>query len=415
MNSLAAPTSFCSGVPHERFSAMRRDEPVAWVTEPELLRRSGTRTVSMKGSGFWALTRYEDVVAAARAPGLFSSALRGTFIADPVTANDLAQTRQFLINMDGPDHKRLRRLAGEAFKPKAIQRMTERIRGHAQALVDRAVSMGRFDGVRDLAAELPLLVLADMLGIPPQDRSLLLEWSTNLVGFDDPDYGGGDVRRYKQTFVDAFAYGSDLIGRRREAPEDDVISRLVHAEPGHGRPSHAELLHFWLLLVVAGNESTRHFLSSSLSVLLEHPAQRARLAANPELIPSAVEELLRYVSPVMQFRRTLTRDTEIHGRTLRRGDKVVLYFASANRDAEVFDEPDTLDLARSPNPHVAFGAGPHWCLGAHLARAEASALLEALLPHLRTIRSAGEPTRLVSNFMSGYKSLPIRVDEDETV
>jgi cytochrome P450 len=332
--------------------------------------------------------------------------VRGCFLADPRSRQDLERTRQFLINMDEPEHRRVRQLLAAAFSPRTVRRLEEGVRGHARSLVAAVLEREEFDAVGDLAAELPLLSLADLLGVPRDDRRLLYQWSNNLVGFDDPDFGGGRIDVYKRTFADAFTYALELAAARRRRPEGDLVSELVRA--GGIPMTDQEYCHLWLLLVVAGNETTRHLLSGALRALGEWPDQGRRLAGHPDLVPRAVEELLRWVSPIMQFRRTAARDVKLEGQPIRAGDKVVVYYASANRDEAVFDEPGRLDLARAPNPHLAFGIGPHFCLGAHLARLEAAAMLEALLPHLPGLELTGPVVRLESNFMNAVKAMPAR-------
>jgi cytochrome P450 len=263
--------------------------------------------------------------------------------------------------------------------------------------------------VTDLAAELPLLVLADLLGMPAEDRGLLFGWSNNLVGFDDPEFGGGDIDVFKRTFVEAFGYALASAGERRRRPGPDLVSRLVTAEVDGRRLTEAEFCHLWLLLVVAGNETTRHLLSGAVEEFVDRPGLVARMAT-PDVVPVAVEELLRWTTPIMQFRRTARTDTELDGQSIASGDKVVLYYLSANRDERVFPHADSVDLGRTPNPHVAFGVGPHFCLGAQLARVEAVIMLTTLLPHLRRLRRAGPTVRLASNFMNGIKTLPVRLD-----
>jgi cytochrome P450 len=405
---LSDPATYASGVPHAELARLRGEDPVSWVDERPLTRYGANgHAVEVRGTGYWAVTRHADCVAVSRAPEVYSSAERGSFLTDPRSRQDLERTRQFLINMDDPGHRRVRALVAAAFSPRTVRLLEAGIRAHAAALVRDVRERGEFDAVRDLAAELPLLALADLLGVPREDRHLLYEWSNNLVGFDDPDFGGGRIDVYKRTFTDAFAYALGLARTKRRQPGDDLVSELVRAEGP--RLTDAEYCHLWVLLVVAGNETTRHLLSGGLLALLEWPDQRRLLAARPDLVPAAVEELLRWVSPITQFRRTATRDAELAGRTIRAGDKVVMYYASANRDEAVFDRPDALDVARSPNPHLALGIGPHFCLGAHLARLEAAALLEALLPHLGRLELAGPVVRLESNFMNAVKAMPARL------
>ena len=407
---LADPVTYRNGVPYEELARRRRYQPVGWVAEPELRYHSesdGERV--RRGSGYWAVTRHETVVAASRDPARFSSAAQGAFLVDPRTPEDLERARQLLVNMDAPAHSRIRRHVTAAFTPREVAALAGNIRAHAEDLVAKAVADGAFDAVAALAAELPLLVLADLLGVPRADRGLLFGWSNNLVGFDDPDYGGGSVDAYRRTFKEAFGYAREMATQRRRQPRGDLVSRLVTSEVDGQPLTDAEFCQLWLLLVIAGNETTRHLLSGSLLALAERPDQCAKLVADPALTPRAVDELLRWVSPIMQFRRTSTVDTELAGQPIRAGDKVVLYYVSANRDADVFTEPDRLDLSRRPNPHLAFGVGPHFCLGSHLAHLEAQTLLDTLRPYLSRLRVTGPVVRLQSTFMNGIKALPMEL------
>jgi cytochrome P450 len=358
--------------------------------------------------GYWLVSRHATVVAVSRAPEVFSSAYRGVFLTDPTSPQDLARARQLLINMDAPEHGRLLRIITPAFSPRAVRRLEAGIRAHARSVVERAVAAERFDAVHDLAAELPLLVLAELLGMPRGDRGLLYRWSNHLIGFDDPDFGGGDVDVYRRTMQEALGYASALAAARRRAPRDDVVSLMLTNEVDGQRLTREEFGQLWLLLVNAGNDTVRNLISGSLLALVAWPDQRDRLAADPHLVPRAVEELLRWVTPIMQFRRTAVCDTELDRQPIRAGDKVVLSYTSANRDEAVFPAPDRLDLGRPANPHLAFGVGAHMCLGARLARLEAAALLEALRPHLTRFELAGPPARMASNFMNGVKSMPAR-------
>jgi cytochrome P450 len=405
---LADPATYAAGVPWEEFARRRRDAPVDWVDEPVLRRHSAAEgNVARRGTGFWAVTRHDLVISASRTPRVFSSAARGAFLADPKTPADLERARQLLVNMDDPGHARIRRHLSAAFTPRAVQRLTSVIHGHTARLVRAAAAADCFDAVADLAAELPLLVLADLLGVPREDRALLLGWSNNLVGFDDPDYGGGSIDRYRRTFTEAFGYAAALGARRRRHPADDLTSRLVQSH-GAGPPlTEAEFCQLWLLLVIAGNETTRHLISGALLALTQWPGERARLAAEPDLSPLAADEFLRWVSPIMQFRRTAESDTTLGGREIKTGDKVVLYYISANRDEAAFPAAGQLDLGRRPNPHLAFGVGPHYCLGSHLAHLETRVLLDELRPCLPRLRVAGPVVRLASSFMNGIKSLPM--------
>lgn len=405
---IAHPATYGHGVPYGTFAELREHRPVAWTDEPLLVRHSAAGRTAERGSGYWAVTRHADVTEASRRTDVFSSAEQGAFLVDPRTRADLVRTRELLVNMDAPRHTRIRRLVSSVFTPRAVRRLADGVRGHARDLVAAAVRQGELDAVTGLATELPLLVLADLLGMPAGDRHLLFDWSNHLVGFDDPEYGGGDVDAYRKVFADAFAYALKLAADRREHPGEDLSSRLATAEVDGRRLTDREFCHFWLLMVVAGNETTRHLISGGLRALAEHDDQRRRLCADPELVAPAVEELLRWVTPIMQFRRTAVCDTTLAGQKIQAGEKVVLYYVSANRDAEAFAGPDRLDLSRAPNPHLAFGIGPHFCLGAGLARLELRVLLEELRPSLAGLRLADRPVRLESNFVNGLKSLPVR-------
>ncbi|HEY3259304.1 MAG TPA: cytochrome P450 [Pseudonocardiaceae bacterium] len=405
---IAHPAIYAAGVPHEEFARRRLLEPVGWVGEPLLWRHGSGGRIAERGTGFWAATTHEAVLAVSRRTEDFSSGAKGAFLRDPRTPGDLRQTRQLLVNMDAPQHLRIRKLVASVFTPRAVRDLVGSVTRHAGALVDRVVPAGEFDVVTDLASELPLLVLADLLGMPREDRHLLYRWSNHLVGFDDPEYGGGDIDAYRQTFAEAFQYAMQLAWERREHPTGDLISLLANAELDGQRLSDREFCNFWLLLVVAGNETTRHLVSGSLQALAAHPVERDRLVSGAVAMPTAVEELLRWVTPIMQFRRTAIRDTELCGRPIAEGDKVVIWYTSANRDAAVFSDPQRLDLGRDPNPHLAFGIGPHFCLGAHLARLELATLLTAIRPHLPVFELTGPVVRLESNFVNAVKSMPAR-------
>ncbi|GAA1954483.1 cytochrome P450 [Amycolatopsis minnesotensis] len=408
MIDVAHPATYADGVPHAEFRRLREAGNVSWVPEPALIRHSSAGQTAVRGTGYWAVVGHPEVVEVARLPEAYSSAAKGAFLVDPRTKADLRTARQLLVNMDAPEHARIRKLVTSVFTPKAIGGLADSVRGHAANLVEKVVAAPEFDVVTDFAAELPLLVLTDLLGMPKEDRHLLYRWGNQLVGFDDPEYGGGDVEAYRRTFVEAFQYA---LGKRAEAvrsPRDDLMSKLANAELDGHPLADREFCQFWLLLVVAGNETTRHLLAGSIRALADHPAQRDALAADPSMLPTAVEELLRWVTPIMQFRRTATRDLVLGGRKIAAGDKVVLYYTSANRDERVFTDPDRLDLARAVNPHLAFGIGPHFCLGTHLARLEATAALSGLAPHLHRLRIAEPVVRMESNFVNGIKSLPAR-------
>ena len=430
---LVDPDTFVSGVPYELLARLRQQSPVLWVEEPPLAGWTG-------GPGFWLVLRHADVTNVLRQPDVFSSWLGGTQVRDPANPAALAFARQMMLNQDPPEHGRLRRLLTRSFTPRAIALLENGIRANAAALVDRALGSadeGECDFATDIAADLPLLTLADVLGVPESDRWLLFDWSNRVIGFQDPDYassarfdptGGTELARQavmlrprpdadgrmpdprtREGMPDLYAYAHLLAEHRRQAPGEDVTSILLaQLDAVDGRVSETEYETLFWLFSVAGNETLRNGLPGGMIALLEHPAAQDVLRADPRRLDVAVEEMLRWWTPVMVFRRTATVDTEIAGVPVRAGDKVVVSFASANRDETVFAEPDRFDPGRQPNPHLTFGHGPHFCLGAHLARVQMKALFTELLTRTSAIEYAGRPTYLRSTFQRGVKHLPIR-------
>jgi cholest-4-en-3-one 26-monooxygenase len=387
------PDIYVRGVPHEAFRLLRTEAPVHFHGEPG-------------GRGYWAVTKYADVLAVSKDPGTFSSR-SGTNIPD-YAQSDLSVMQLMMINMDPPQHGKYRKLARMGFTPKMVNKIEPLIRRAATEILDRVAGAGEFDFVRAVSAELPLIVLSDIMGVPQDDRAKLFDWSNRLIGFDDPEFQTS-LEDGKKAAAEVWMYANQLaLQRQAAAPDADLISALVHAQVDGDKLSEMELGCFFLLVAVAGNETTRNLISGGLLTLLEHPEQRARLVADPALIPSGVEEMLRWISPVMHFRRTATRDVELHGQKLRAGDKVVIYYISANRDEDVFADAHRFDVARAPNEHLAFGAGEHFCLGASLARLEIKIMFEELLRRLPGLGLAGPVRRLRSNFINGWKTIPVR-------
>ncbi|MGW5372752.1 cytochrome P450 [Streptomyces sp. NPDC004009] len=405
------PRRYADGVPYADYRVLRDHHPVAWQEEPEVLGWPA-------GPGFWAVTRHADVVRVLKDAAVFSSHLGATQIRDP-DPDDLPFIRRMMLNQDPPDHGRLRRLVSRAFTPGRVDRFAAVARERARTLLARAAGQARAgDGTVDLVAavtdEYALLNLADLLGVPEGDRGLLLHWTRRVIGYQDPDEAAVPVLdgtgrpvnpRSPASLRDMFAYARELAAHKRRFPADDILTTLAHDEGLAG----AELEMFFFLLTVAGNDTVRGAAPGGLLALLEHPDAYRRLRAGELELGVAVEELLRWHPPVLTFRRTAARDTELAGRRIRGGDKVVVFHASANRDERVFAGPGRLDLARTPNPHVSFGDGPHVCLGAHFARLQLRLLHEEVLRALPCPRPAGPARRLVSNFINGVKSLPVRL------
>ena len=397
------------GVPHDWLALLRRDAPVFWQPETE-------------GSGFWALTRYEDVVRVAKEWETFSSELGGTSLQD-LTPEELA-ARRSMIDTDPPPHTRMRALVNKGFTPRVVNAYEERIRGLAREIIDRAVAEGEFDWVESVAAELPMWVFSEIMGLPVEDRRLIIELGDKLLGNTDPEVVGEEyvaeralkdpaLRRlpFSSPFAaDLIEYGRKLGEARRHDPRDDITTKLVEAELDGSRLSEQEFGTMFILLTTAGNETTRHTISLGLVDLMTHPDELERLVADPTLAATAADELLRRAHPVHHFRRTATKDVVVHGRRIARGDKVTIWYASANYDDRQFPDPYRLDVGRTPNKHVTFGlGGPHFCLGAHLAKLEIRVWLEEMLPYLPRLELASDPVRLRSNFFNGVKRLPVRV------
>ncbi|GHF54379.1 cytochrome P450 [Kitasatospora xanthocidica] len=427
-NRIFLPGTYAEGVPYDLFRELRAEAPVCWVEEPAVGEWPA-------GPGYWAVLRHADVKHVLRSPEDFSSHLGATQIRDPDTPADLAFARTMMLNQDPPDHSRLRRAVAAAFTPRALHELTVAVERRAAELVDAIRPLGEADFV-PVAAELPVWTLALILGVPEQDRQLLVDWSNRVIGYQDPDHarsstadpsrltdlgraalahrpavrtavrtapGGRPVNpRSRAALADMFAYAHGLA---EQPPPGSIVARMRDAGLG---PAEFETMFF--LFGVAGNETLRNGLPGGLYSLLTHPEQYGRLAREPGLTAPAVEELLRFWPPVVEFRRTATRDVVLAGRPIRRGDKVVVYHASANRDESVFPDPDRLDLTRSPNDHVSFGFGPHFCVGARLARIQTAALIRRVVAGLPGLELASDapPRRLVSNFQNGLKSLPVR-------
>jgi cytochrome P450 len=399
---------WAQGVPHDWFALLRRDAPVFWQDE-------------RRGRGFWSLTRYEDVLAASKDHGTFSAQVGGTSLMD--LTPEQVESRMSMLDADPPRHTRLRNIVNKAFTPRAVNAYEQRIHTMFRELLDEAFAARELDFVDALAVELPMRILCELMGVPLEDRRYLVELGNRMLGNTDPDHAGqeyvadqADLSRYAHlpfsspAAPEMFAYANRLAAERRRHPREDLTTRLIQADVDGDRLSEHEFDLFFLLLVTAGNETTRHAMSNGLHTLLEHPDERDRLLADPSLIPTAVEEILRWTPSLLHFRRTATRDAEFGGKRIRAGDKVALWYVSGNRDEEQFPRASRFDVGRDPNKHLAFGLGsPHYCLGAHLARLELRIWLEEMLPTLGRIEPAGQPRRLRSNFFHGVKSLPIRV------
>jgi cytochrome P450 len=397
---------FAERVPHETFALLRREAPVYWYDW------SG-------GQGFWCVTKHEDVVAVSRDTKTFSSA-QGANLED--LDEDARVARQSMLETDPPNHSRLRSLVGPPFTPRAVRAYEIALRELTREILDRALPLGEFDFVEEIARELPIRVLARLLGAPESDTDALIGWGDRMIMNTDPEFT--DVlhdspasERYRlvpfrsPAALELFEYGHALAAERRAEPTDDLVSKLVHTEIDGEMLSEREFDTMFLLLVVAGNETTRQAIAHGMLTLVEHPDQWQRLRDDPQLVwDTGADEILRWSSPVLHFRRTATVDTEIRGQAIREGEKVVVWYVSANFDEDVFDASERFDVGRNPNPHITFGGGgPHFCLGAHLARLEVQVLFSELIPRLADLELTGPARRIRTNFTNALRSMPVRV------
>ncbi len=380
--------TFRAGAPHALFARMRAEAPVCWQPEPA-------------GPGFWALTKHADVLAVSRDSATFSSARAGYMTQDMDPAA-VAQSRLMLLGMDPPEHTRLRGLVNKGFTPRRVARLEKRIRELSASIVDAVAERGACDFVSEVSGELPSLLIAELMGIPPDDGRRLYELTERM-------HQSGAPTDAQAAVLEMLRYSAGVRAAKRARPAGDIATVLLQAELEGERLSDLEFDLFFLLLINAGGDTTRNLVASGMLALLEHETELETLRRERALLPSAIEEMLRFVPPVVQFRRTVTRDTELRGQRIREGEKVVMLYPSANRDEEVFAEPDRFDIRRAPNPHLAFGGGgAHYCLGANLARLEIRCLFDAVLDRLVEIELAGPVERLHSWFIDGPRRMPVR-------
>jgi cytochrome P450 len=391
--------AFVEAVPHAAFAALRAEDPVHWNPEPD-------------GPGFWAVTRYEDIRAVHRDVETFSSEIGGTSLED--LDPEQVTARKSMIDMDPPRHDELRGLIARRFTPRAVGVWEDQVRSVTREVLDTALPKGEFDFVHEIASEIPMQVFAEILGIPHEERRVIIDIGDRLLGNQDPEYKVVDDDAHRTlpfsspAALEMFEFGRRLAKARRAEPRDDIITQLAF-EP----LTQQEFDVYFILLATAGNETTRHTITHGLLALLEHPEEMAKLRdAGDDLAlrKSAAEEMLRWATPVHHFRRTAAVDTELAGTAISAGDKVTTWFVSGNRDESAFERPDVFDIARTPNRHMAFGPGGiHHCMGAHLAKMEVRIAFEELLARVDEIELTGSPERLRSNFFNGIKRLPVRV------
>ncbi len=389
------PDQYVDAVPHDKLARLRVEAPVFHHPDPE------------RPDGFWLLTRHADVVAVSRNPEVYSSAEHSALLPE-FPPEQIEQLRLLMLNQDPPEHTRTRSLVNRGFTPRMIARLEERIQAVCDDAVATAVAKGEGDFVTLCAAELPLVVIAELMGVPHEDRHKVFDWSNRMIGYDDPEMAT-TVEDGHRASLELFAYANELAQRKRRQLQDDIVSKLISPDEEGNVLTDLEFDMFFLLLAVAGNETTRNAISGGMLALIEHPDQWERLKADPSLIPAAADEVVRWVSPVTMFRRTPMQDVEVGGVRIKAGEKIVVSYSSANRDESVFADPYRFDIGREPNPHVGFGGGgPHFCLGRHLAKLEIECMFRALIQQVDRVEPVGEARRLRSNFINGIKEMPVR-------
>jgi cholest-4-en-3-one 26-monooxygenase len=395
---LLDPETFAQGVPHEAFKQIRGARPVYWAEQPGAF-----------GGGFWVVTLLEDVQEVSRTPEVFSSAVRGAiFNTTSVEDEDnlLAFTQLLMLNMDSPQHTSLRRIVQRAFTPRVIRELEVRLQEFADDIVDRALASGVGDFVRDIAAELPLLAICELVGVPAEDRNKVFDWTNRMIGFDDPELAtskdDGEL-----AMAEMYGYANELALQRQAEPKDDIITLLLESDVDGEKLTPDEFNMFFLMLCVAGNETTRNAIAHGMQAFFDYPDQWT-LFKQTRPIDTAVDEIIRWATPVIEFQRTCLSDYELRGQQIKKDDRVVMYYSAANRDSTRLMSADTFDIARSSGDHVAFGGGgPHFCLGAQLARSEIRILFETLADRIPNIKPLGPPRLLRSAFLDGIKSMPV--------
>jgi len=396
--NLTDPDIFQRGTPHEMFKLLRREAPVYWHEDPH-------------GPGFWAITKYDDLKHVSTNPVLFSSQRQGTLLRDP-TPETLPFVQAIMLNMDPPKHRQYRALVNKGFTPRMINGLHGRVRDMVTKIIDGVIEKGECDFVEDVAARLPMEVICEMMGVPEEDRRRVYEIGNQMVGFDDPELQADgkprDMDEGEAAAAEMFVYAEKLYAKAVEHPSDDLATALVNAELDGEKLSPADFNFFFLLLLIAGNETTRTVTTNGMHSLIQHPTQLRDLRNDPSLLNGAIEEILRFAPAVHTFRRTATTTTELRGQKIRESDKLLIWYPSANRDEDVFDEPDTFDIRRNPNEHVAFGVGEHYCLGANLARMELREIFRGIILRMHDIELTAEPRRLRSTFINGVKEMRIR-------
>ncbi|MGA5194701.1 cytochrome P450 [Streptomyces exfoliatus] len=391
-------------VPLPEFARLRQTAPVWWCPQPPGI-------TGFEDAGYWAVTRHADVRYVSTHPELFSSNENTAVIRfnEHITRDQIEVQKLIMLNMDPPEHTRVRQIVQRGFTPRAIRNLETALRDRAHAIVDEAKrgadADGTFDFVTKVAVELPLQAIAELIGVPQEDRSRIFDWSNKMVAYDDPEYAITEEIG-AEAAMELIGYSMNMAAARKECPAADIVSQLVAAE-GQGNLSSDEFGFFVLLLAVAGNETTRNAISHGMHAFLTHPEEWERFKR--ERPATAAEEIVRWATPVVSFQRTATQDTELGGQKIAKGDRIGLFYSSANNDPEVFTDPERFDITRDPNPHLGFGGGgPHFCLGKALAIKEIELIFNAVADALPDLTLAGEPRRLRAAWLNGVKELRVR-------
>lgn len=393
------PDLYAQRLPREEWEELRRTAPVWWQSQP--FHRDG-----FDDEGHWVLTRHADVKDVSRRDNVFSTYENTAIIRfnSEMTRDAIEMQRVILLNMDAPQHTRMRSIISRGFTPRAVNSLKDALNERAKAIVADAMKNETGEFVRDIACELPLQAIAELLGVPQEDRLKLFDWSNRMVSYDDPDYdpSDGETASYEM-----LSYFMEMAEERKESPREDIVTTLVTADIDGNELTSDEFGFFTILLSVAGNETTRNAISHGMIAFMENPEQwEIFKSERPE---TTADEIVRWSTPVVAFQRTAKEDTEVGGQTIKKGDRVGLYYAAANFDPEVFDDPYTFDIRRNPNPHLGFGGtGAHFCIGANLARTEINLIFNAIADSLPDITMLGDPQRLRSGWLNGIKELPVQ-------
>ncbi|WP_433732162.1 cytochrome P450 [Nocardia sp. CA-129566] len=394
------PALWENRMPVEEFATLRRTAPVWWCAQPD--ETSG----GFRDGGYWVVSKHEDVKEISRSPELYSSARKGAIIRlpDDVTPEQIELTGALLVNMDAPKHAKIRRIVSKGFTPRAVEGLRAALTERAARIVHEAKRTGGGDFVEQVACELPLQAIAELLGVPNDDRHKLFEWSNQTLNYDDPEYGDANA-----AFTEILGYAWNMAEQRRACPVDDIVSQLVHADVDGEALGSDEFGFFVILLAIAGNETTRNAITHGMKAFVDHPAQwELYREQRPRTAP---DEIVRWATPVNAFQRTATEDTELGGQQIKKGQRLGIFYSSANFDEDAFENPFTFDVLRDPNPHVGFGGtGAHYCVGANLARLEIDLMFNAIADAMPKISQVADPVRLRSGWINGIKNWQVRYE-----